>query len=93
MANTESDLETLLANWRKGDPSYSEMVLKDMREQWPRVYESLITNRHDVWMPKIEEFIASETVYFVIAGFLHMHGPDGLLRLLENSGYSVEQLR
>jgi len=93
MANTEAMLDRLLAEWRRGDGSFSEITLTGMKEQWPKIYKALITDRHDAWMPQIKEFLASGTTYFVIAGLLHMHGQDGLLRLLEDSGYNVVQFK
>ena len=93
MAETEECLEILVSDWKNGEASAMEESLTDMKDNWPVLYKTFITNRHDAWMPQLEEFIASKQVYFVITGVLHMHGSDGLLRRLENSGYSVEKLK
>jgi uncharacterized protein YbaP (TraB family) len=44
-------------------------------------------------MPLLEGYFTTGTVEFVIAGLLHLHGPDGLLRQLENIGCVIEQVR
>ena len=93
MDETEMLLATIVNDWKAGESTSTEMTLDAMKEEWPQIYKSMITDRHDAWMPIIEEFLDSGTTYFIIAGLLHMHGPDGLLRLLENSGCTVEQLR
>jgi len=90
--NTEDSLDSLLADWKTGSSFASEESLFAMKEGWPQIYKSLITDRHDLWLPQIEKFIASEHVHFVMAGLLHMHGPDGLLKVLADLGYRVEQV-
>lgn len=92
MDNTEAGLEELLSGWRNGIAAGTEEMLIDMMVHWPSIYKALITDRHEAWIPQIYEFLDSGKVYFVIAGLAHMHGPDGLLLHLKNSGYTVEKL-
>ena len=92
MENTDESLELLLTDWKTGSAIVSDASLISMKEDWPQIYKSMITDRHDAWLPQIEEFFASGQVHFIIAGLFHMHGPDGLLRTLEDLGYSVEQV-
>ena len=92
MENTESGLEILLYEWKHGNSFFMDDLLISMKDEWPHIYQIMITDRHDIWIPQIMEFIASEKVYFVIAGVLHMHGPDGLLQMLKDRGFTVEQL-
>jgi uncharacterized protein YbaP (TraB family) len=42
-------------------------------------------------MPQIEEYLSTGAIPFIIVGAAHLHGPDGLLIQLENSGCTVEQ--
>jgi hypothetical protein len=44
------------------------------------------------WIPKIDRLLQSNETYFVIVGAGHLGGPDGLLALLRQRGYKVEQL-
>ena len=92
MDSSETVLDTILADWRTGEPASSETSLEEMRADWPVMYKTLVTDRNEAWIPQIERFLDSGTVYFVVAGLLHMHGPDGLLRLLKDKGYTIEQL-
>jgi len=80
-----------VSDWRKGSTESTEMSLAEMKTEWPQIYRSMITDRHDVWLPQIEKFLNSDTVYFIIVGLAHIHGPDGLLRLLKDLGCTVEQ--
>jgi uncharacterized protein YbaP (TraB family) len=93
MENTEDSIATMVAEWKKGGISNSEESLTEMRKDWPAIYQSLVTERNNAWMPQIEDFLSGGQVHFVVVGLLHLHGPDGLLRQLENLGYTVEQFR
>jgi len=93
MDNIEAALDQLLLEWRNGESLITEESVISMRDQWPQMYKSLITDRHDAWMPQIERFLSSGQVYFVITGLAHMYGPDGLLQLLKNIGCTVEKFR
>jgi uncharacterized protein YbaP (TraB family) len=57
-----------------------------MKQDWPAIYKTLVSDRNTAWMPQIEEFLAGGQVHFVVVGLLHLHGPDGLLRQLEDLG-------
>ena len=93
MENTETEIDVLLAEWKNGSLSKSETLLTEMKEEWPLIYKTLVADRNNAWMPQITEFLASGQVYFVITGLLHLHGTDGLLRQLKDSGCTIEQLK
>ena len=93
MEDTEKLLDVIISDWKAGEAASTEMALNSMKETWPLIYKSLITDRHDAWMPQIKEYLHSGSTYFVIAGLAHMHGPDGLLRMLGDLGYTVKQFR
>ena len=88
--STETELLSLLYDWKNGGSSTTEEALQEMRDEWPQIYKTVITDRNSAWMPQIERYLASGTVSFVIVGLAHIHGPDGLLQQLKNAGYKVE---
>lgn len=90
---SESEITALAAEWRQGLPLATETALASMEDQWPVIYQELIIRRNAAWLPRIEAYLASEPVELVIVGLAHLHGDDGLLRQLKNSGYAVEQVR
>ncbi|MCL2802175.1 MAG: TraB/GumN family protein [Treponema sp.] len=93
MENTAEMLEVIVYEWRNGAEEATTEMVVNMKEDWPQMYKSLITDRHDLWIPQIIEFIASGQVHFVIAGLAHMYGPDGLLNILKNLGYTIEKVK
>ena len=92
LESTSGNVITIVSEWRGGESAYTELSIMEMKESWPVLYKALMTDRNNAWMQKFDEFIATSEVEFVIAGLAHMYGPDGLLNLLENSGYTVKQL-
>ena len=90
MENTEEDIETMVYEWKNGIISGAEESLAEMIDEWPMLYKSMITDRHDQWFPQIDQFLASGKTHFIIVGFLHLPGPYGLLQYLESKGCTVE---
>ncbi len=87
-----SGLRELIKAWRYGDLQLLEQEYLDaLLLENEQDYNSLIKNRNQDWVPQIEAYLSSPEVELVLVGVLHMPGPDGLLELLEESGYLVER--
>ena len=93
MENSEKEITAIVAEWRKGESRFTEAAIAEMRESWPVLYKAMLADRNAAWMPRIEEYLAAGQNVFIIAGLAHMHGPDGLLRMLELSGCTIERFR
>ena len=83
----------MLSDWKKGEGAYTESELAVVKNEWPIIYNSLLLDRNTAWVEKIEAYLTTAPVEFVVVGMAHLHGPDGLLRLLELSGCIVEQFK
>lgn len=90
--NVEASTEALVDAWRSGDTVALNMRLEQTKEHLPDVYAKSIYKRNENWLPQIEGFLQQGDDYMVIVGALHFAGPDGLITLLQNEGYSVEQV-
>lgn len=56
-------------------------------------YENLLlTQRNENWIPKMQEMMSSKKVFFAV-GAGHLGGEKGVIRLLEEAGYTVEPIR
>lgn len=85
--------ELLLNAWRSGDmTAMTEAGIKDMRADFPLLYQTMLVNRNNAWMQDISKMIKSEEIEFVLVGALHMAGEDGLIKQLTKDGYTVKQL-
>jgi hypothetical protein len=84
-------LKAMLNAWRRGDSAtVQKMALSDF-DKYPGAYASLIVERNRNWMPQIESCFAKTEPCFVVVGAAHLVGPDGLLTLLRQKGYRLEQ--
>ena len=88
-----SSMESLITAWREGDiQALAELFVDDMRLESEELYNSLLLERNQNWLPIIEQMFKEDGNEFVLVGAAHLVGEDGLLSLLEAKGYQVEQL-
>ena len=87
----KGELATIVAAWRRGDATALERDVMNGLKKYPAVYQSLIVERNNNWMPQLEKCLARTTPCMVVVGAAHVVGPDGLLALLRRKGYRVEQ--
>lgn len=84
-------LAQLLGAWRQGDAAALEkLVVADLASS-PAAYQSLIVERNRNWMPRLDACLQPRGSCFVIVGAAHLVGPDGLLTLLRQRGYTLDQ--
>lgn len=86
-----SNIETIIAAWRKGDTSTLEKLLTDGTDEAPEIRERLLVERNRNWIPHIEKCLTSDEKCFVVVGAAHLVGPDSVVDLLQKAGYKVEQ--
>ena len=87
-----STLARLTDAWKTGDTGTVErIVLADLKQDGV-MYQRLLVDRNQNWMPKLEALFARGSRSFVVVGAAHLVGPDGLLAMLKSKGYTVEQL-
>lgn len=84
----------LKSAWRSGNLAELEVLgIEPMRSDYPQIYKELLVNRNNAWLPKIEAMLNTPEREFVLVGALHLAGPEGVLRQLQERGYIVEQYR
>jgi uncharacterized protein len=85
-----SQVKAIASAWRAGDAGTIEQImLRPMKEE-PGVYRSLLVDRNVRWMPKLEACFATDSC-FVVVGAAHAIGPDGLVTMLKQKGYTIQQ--
>ena len=85
--------QSMTRAWRTGDMAeLDEIAAKPMREDFPDIYQSLLVDRNNAWMPQVEALAATPELELILVGALHLVGEDGLLARLERRGYRIRQL-
>ena len=82
----------MITAWRTGDAPKLAALLSEEYQQFPALYQSLVTERNRHWEPQIQQMLHDKDNYFVVVGALHLVGQGGLLELLRKDGYKIEQL-
>lgn len=88
----EGELENIVNHWRLGSTdSLSSDFISPMREQSEVLYQELLVDRNNNWIPQIEAMFNDDDTELVLVGVAHMLGEDGLLAALASRGYEVVQ--
>ena len=80
-------LPKMIDLWEKGDYQGFESQNKEMAEK----ESALLAERNKKWVPIMEEAMKEKPTIFVF-GALHLIGADGIVCLLRDVGYKVEQI-
>jgi hypothetical protein len=85
-------LGEMVTAWRAGAlESLSSELLEDFGD-FPGLYENLVTNRNNAWVPTLERMLNDGRRHLVVVGALHLVGPDNVIELLEERGHAAERL-
>ncbi len=88
----EEFFDQLLLAWKDGNVTQLEKLFVDDMKDYPQLYKDMLVDRNQNWIPKIEAYLQSPETEFILVGVGHAAGDDGLLALLKNKGYSVQQV-
>ena len=85
-------MRELAGAWRHGElETLTEKLLADF-EGFPGLYGSLVVDRNRRWIEPLEQYLRERRRYLVVVGALHLVGPDNVVMLLEQRGYTVTRL-
>ncbi len=89
------EVDKLVDAWKSGavekmETTIARSLVEDRR--FYTIYDKLIYKRNRNMAEKIEGYLRASGTYFVIVGAAHLLGDKGIIQLLKDRGYSVEQL-
>jgi uncharacterized protein len=82
-------LGEMVAAWRDGELESLSAELLDEFDEFPGLYERLVTNRNSDWVPQLEQMLAGNRRHLVVVGALHLVGPDSVIEQLRSRGHDV----
>lgn len=86
-------MELLINHWRQGNrEDLARLFIEPIKRDFPEIYRTILVARNESWLPKIEEFMSTSEKEFVLVGFAHLVGEDGIIEQLRKRGYKVEKL-
>jgi uncharacterized protein YbaP (TraB family) len=89
------EVDKLVDAWKSGAVDKMESAItKSLAEdrRFYTIYDKLIYKRNRNMTQKIEGYLKTNGTYFVVVGAAHLLGDKGIIQLLKDRGYSVEQL-
>jgi uncharacterized protein YbaP (TraB family) len=91
--STKENYESMVDSWKKGDvKNLYKMLIDELKTKTPVIYENIIIDRNNNWLPVIEKYFENQKTEFVLVGMAHVIGPDGLIEQLRRKGYKVDKL-
>ncbi len=93
--SAEQTMDLIFSAWETGNAAKMEGItfLGSLLEPETAPYfDIIIDQRNFKWMEKIENYLTDDETYFVVVGAGHLVGKNGLIYLLKEKGYTLEQL-
>ena len=93
LKDEQKDTDDMLRAWRTGDGAALAKLLSEEYDEFPTLYDALVTERNQRWLPQIQQFLQGDRNYMVVVGALHVVGRGGLLDLARSAGIKVEPVK
>ncbi len=88
----QKEMTAAVEAWKSGDAEALDNILLKSFKDYPGLYKMLIVDRNKNWLPKLETLIGQKENVMIVVGAAHLVGKDGIIALLKQKGYQVEQL-
>lgn len=83
----------LKALWRSGDmDTLYQKQASEFRQNFPQIYEQLLVQRNENWLPEIKTMFETAETEFILVGTMHLSGQDSVLDMLKRDGYTITNL-
>ena len=86
-----SGVKDMVRAWSSGDLATIEKLTLTAFLESPELYQRLLLERNQNWVPHVERCLSEKAGCFVVVGAAHLVGKDGLPALLAKKGYKVTQ--
>ena len=92
---SESMMAEMVRYWKTGDKEkMNKLLFEDALNEYPAfsaIYDSLIYQRNDQMVSKIDQMLKQQGSYFVVVGSGHLIGKKGIVNVLQEKGYDVKR--
>lgn len=87
-------LKDMIDAWRVGDMTkMAELGIEELAAEYPKIYDILLVQRNKRWLENINDMFIDDDVELVLVGALHLAGPESVLAMLAEQGYTITQLK
>jgi uncharacterized protein YbaP (TraB family) len=92
LEEAETAMTAMADAWRAGELEPLSKELLTSFEEFPGLYDTLVTERNEKWVGSLEAMLDDGKRYLVVVGALHLVGPDNVVDLFKARGHKVERL-
>jgi uncharacterized protein YbaP (TraB family) len=87
--SADEAMDEMVDAWRDGNlDSLTDSLMSDF-DDFPGLYDALVTNRNRAWVTEIETLLDDGGNYLIVVGALHLVGTGSVVELLEDRGHPV----
>ncbi|MGN6313638.1 MAG: TraB/GumN family protein [Rhodanobacteraceae bacterium] len=92
-AKADTEITALVKDWQQGDvDAIAELENSDMRDKYPVLYRTLLTERNQRWARQIAQMLDNHQTAFIAVGAAHLAGPDDVQAQLQKLGIHAERV-
>jgi uncharacterized protein len=91
MDHVERNVTAIVQAWKSGDVGAVERHLLVGMRDYPEIHRKVIDERNQRWLPQIENLLSGGENALIVVGAAHLVGKNGIIELLKDRGYRVEQ--
>lgn len=94
-SKSKKEVEQMVNAWSDGDALGMEKILYENIQKFPGlryIYKKLIDDRNEKMVDKIISFLKRDKKFFVVVGAGHLVGKNGIIQLLKNKGFKLNQI-
>lgn len=88
----KKEFDEIVKAWSGGEIEKLDELLLESFKGYPELFDQMILQRNKNWAPKIEGFLNQNGNVLIIVGAAHLVGKNGVIELLRQKGYVIEQL-
>ena len=77
--------------WQRGESDNLYQLLYKSFKNHPQIYDRLLVRRNQNWIEQIQTLLQGTETTLVIVGAGHLVGPNSVVALLEERGYTLQQ--
>ncbi|HJR68629.1 MAG TPA: TraB/GumN family protein [Gammaproteobacteria bacterium] len=92
LEDAETTMNAMSDAWRAGELETLSGELLASFEEFPGLYDTLVTERNEKWVGSLEDMLDDRTRYLVVVGALHLVGDGSVIDLLEARGHPVQRI-
>jgi uncharacterized protein YbaP (TraB family) len=85
-------LRAMKAAWVAGNAEALDSLVTSRMGKRPSMFALMLVDRNRAWVPQIEQMLRGREDVLVVVGAAHLVGRAGVVQMLRDRGYTVEQM-